>query len=102
MPLYTFECTKGSCRHRFDRVFGVNRIQKARPRCPVCGKLARRVFVPPQVIQDTLPEGEVAVSSLKPLEGDTRRVPRVSTRSELKRLVDGNNKKYGLGIEHAR
>lgn len=102
MPLYTFECTKKGCGHRFDRVYGVNRIQKAQPRCPECGKRARRVFVPPQVIQDSLPEGEVAVSSLKPLEGDTRKVPRVSTRSGLKRLIDGNNAKYGLEIEHAR
>jgi len=102
MPLYTFECTKGSCGHRFDRVFGVERIKGAQPRCPECGRRAVRVFVPPQVIQDSLPEGRVPVPSLRSLNGDSREVPYVSSRSELKRLVDGNNAKFGLELEHAR
>jgi putative FmdB family regulatory protein len=102
MPLYTFECSRAKCRHRFDLVFGVNRIQHADPRCPKCGRRAERIFVPPQVIQDTLPGGETDVISLKPLDGDSRGVPRVSSRSELKRLIEGNNARYGLNIEHAR
>lgn len=101
MPIYSFKCLSDACGREFDVVCGMAEIGDARPRCPECDGAAYRHYKPPQVIQDTLPEGEVAVSSLKPMNGDEQGIPRVSTRSELKKLVEYNNKTYGLNLEHA-
>lgn len=103
MPNYTFECENcGFSGTVFAAMAKAPKVGKASSTaCPACAKKSyRRVYAPQNVVDDFLPD-PVKCFSLRPLEGDTRKVPVVQSRSELKRLIEGNNQKYGKNLVQA-
>ena len=99
MPIYTMICR--GCRCQWDVVRPMANPARRGLECPQCGgRRTRRLFKPPQVIQDTFAPQDV-VSLLPVSTDDLSHVETVGSRSELKKLVARHNEKYGTKLEHA-
>ena len=98
MPRYTFECKR--CRTGTEVVMGMEETARRKRMLCGCGRRMRRVFVAPEVIQDTIPE--VALSSLPDLEGrvGTPKM-RTNSRTAIKRRLHELNTRNGWKLEEA-
>lgn len=90
MPTYTFECRQG---HYHDRVLTMRQAHANMvSTCPECGMKAKRVYLPPNVIPDDYGRDIEQPCVHNPYSDDPLSIPKVRSRSELKRLADDVNR----------
>jgi len=70
-------------------------------KCSQCGGLAKRMYMPSQVVQDTYSR-PLPVTTLRPVFCGPNGVDVVNSRSELRNLMKAHDRKYGTNLEHAR
>lgn len=99
MPIYTHHCRHGH--QTRDIVMPMANAGVAKPFCQVCGMTMRRVFVPPQVLDDTLriPHRFIDLPSERNPK-NLRAHDTVTTRSARRDYLRRYNEKHGTQMRY--
>lgn len=98
MPVYTFRCKK--CGSEYERYIRRMKYERQECKCDCGSQKIERVVTggrPAAVFQDTFEHGSKKITSLKVVDPKNPE-NRVGSRSELRRLLQGHDRKYGTKL----